>query len=94
MGKTAAAARLVTPAGSALGLAAGLLGAIAGTVKLAAVAAAADEHVHTAAGAQEKPAWRLNAAAGMWTKTAMGGILPPHSCPARCWGVAPIRLGR
>ena len=88
MGETAPAACLVAPARSTLGLAPGLMGAVSSAVDLPPVAVAADEHLDVAAGAEEKPGRRLSgpsAAAGRtWTKAAMGGILPPHSCPARC----------
>jgi hypothetical protein len=54
----------------------------------AAAAADADKRLEVAAGAEEKPGRCLpgpSAAAGRtWTKPAMGGILPPHLCPARC----------
>jgi len=79
-----AAARLVALAGSALGLMSGILCAAAGTVNLAAVAAAADEHRGLAASAKEPTArgcLRLSAQA--WTTSATGGILPRHACSAR-----------
>ena len=88
MGGTATAARLVAPAGHALGLAARVFCAASGAVNLAAVAMAADEYAGAAAGAQKEPGRpRLDpsgAAGRMWTKPAVSGILPPHSCPARC----------
>ncbi len=88
MGDTAATARLVAPACSSLGLAARVLCAASGAVNLAAVAMTADEYAGAAAGAQKEPCRpRLDpfrAAGRMWTKPAVSGILPPHSCPARC----------
>jgi len=88
MSEAAAAAHLVAPPCRVLGMAPGLMGAISSAVDLTPVAAAADEHLDAAAGAEEKPGRRLpgpSAAAGRtWTNPAMGGILPPHSCPARC----------
>src|SRR6202051_1978235 len=50
-----AAARLVAPAGGALSLMPDLPRTAAGTVNLAAVAAAADEYLRPAASAQEQP---------------------------------------
>ena len=67
MGEAAAAACLVAPACGALGLAPGLMGAVSSAVDLPPVAAAADEHLHMATGAEEKPRRRLpgpSAAAG------------------------------
>lgn len=64
MGDTAAAARLVAPAGRALGLTAGVLCAASGAVDLAAVAMAADEHAGAAAGAQKEPGRRLRTPSG------------------------------
>jgi hypothetical protein len=80
-----AAARLVALAGGALGLTAGLQCTAAGTINLAAVAAAADEHQDLAASAQELTArvcLRLSFAQA-WTTSATGGILPRHACSAR-----------
>jgi hypothetical protein len=80
-----AAARLVALAGGALGLMSGILCAAAGTVNLAAVAAAADEHRGLAASAKEPTArgcLRLSFAQA-WTTSATGGILPRHACSAR-----------
>jgi len=88
MGDTAAAAGLVASASGSLGMASGLPRTAAGAVNLAAIAAAADEHLFVAPGTQEEPGRRLpgpfGATGRTWTKPAMGGILPPHSCPARC----------
>ena len=80
-----AAARLVALAGGALGLMSGILCTAAGTVNLAAVAAAADEHHGLAASAQEQPGrpFRRRRAAA-WTPSATGGIMPRHACSAPC----------
>ena len=67
MGEAAAAACLVAPPCRALGMAPGLMGAVSSAVDLAPVAAAADEHLDAAAGAEKKPGRRLpgpSAAAG------------------------------
>jgi hypothetical protein len=79
-------ARLIAPAGSALGLLSRLSGTAARTVDLAAVAAAADEHLRPAPGTQEQPARRLLDSRRVrgWTVAATGGILPRHACSARC----------
>jgi len=84
MGEAAPAARLVALARGALGLTPRCLRTATGAVNLATVAATADEHLHVAAGAQKEPGWRLGTAGGKWTRSAMSGILSPHSCPARC----------
>jgi hypothetical protein len=86
MGQATAAARLVAPAGGALGVMSGLLPTAAGAVNLAAVAAAADEHLGPAADAHEQPGRRFHrlAPGRAWTMSAMGGILPRHACSARC----------
>lgn len=81
-----AAARLVAPAGGALSLMTDLPRTAAGTVNLAAVAAAADEYLRLAANAQEQPGWpfrRLRQAAA-WTPSATGGIMSRHACSAPC----------
>jgi hypothetical protein len=86
MGKATAAARLVAPAGGALSVMSSLLRTAAGTVNLAAVAAAADEHLSLAADTHEQPGRRFHrlGPARAWTTSAMGGILPRHACSARC----------
>ena len=80
-----AAARLVAPAGGTLSLTPGLSRTAAGTVNLAAVAAAADEYLRLAASAQEQPGrpFRRRRAAA-WTPSATGGIMPRHACSAPC----------
>ncbi len=81
-----AAARLVAPARGALRVTPGFPRAAAGTVNLAAVATAADEHLDLAASAQKQPRrpFRRLRLAGAWTPSATGGILPPHACSAPC----------
>lgn len=78
---------LVASARFALRLASGPLGAILLAVDVAAVAAGADQHLRAAAGAQKKPP-RCISLLGLvtqtWTKRATGGILPRHTCSARC----------
>jgi hypothetical protein len=86
MGQATAAARLVASAGGALAMATGLPRAAPRTIDLAAVAAAADQHLSLAADTQEQPAGRLGSLrlVRTWTTSVMGGILPPHTCSARC----------
>jgi hypothetical protein len=81
-----AAARLVAPAGSALSLKPGVPRTAAGTINLAAVAAAADEYLRLAASAQEQPGrpFRRLRQAAVWTPSATGGIMPRHACSAPC----------
>ena len=80
MGDAATAARLVAPAGSPLRTVTRLLRTTFGAVDLPSVAAAANDHLGAAAGAQEKTGRRyrdpLRAVGGMWTTLAMAGILP------------------
>jgi len=85
MGQPTAPACLIALAGHPLGLLPRFLRAAAGTVNLAAVAAAADEHRGLAASAKEPTArgcLRLSFAQA-WTTSATGGILPRHACSAR-----------
>ena len=86
MGNATTAARLVALSGLAQGLAPGDLGTAAGTIDLAAIAAAADEHLRTATGTQKETRRRCVRAIGprTWTKSAMLGIMPRHACSARC----------
>ena len=76
---------LVALSGALLRAAPDPLGAAFGTINLAAVAAAADEHRGLAASAKEPTArgcLRLSFAQA-WTTSATGGILPRHACSAR-----------
>ncbi len=57
MGNATTAARLVTLSGLAQPLAPGDLGTAAGTIDLAAITAAADEHLSAATGTQKETAW-------------------------------------
>ena len=81
-----AAARLVAPAGGALSLMPSLPRTAAGTVNLAAIAAAADQYLRLAASAQEQPGrpFRRLRRAAAWTPSATGGIMPRHACSAPC----------
>jgi hypothetical protein len=74
---------LVAPAGRALFGAPPFLGASSIAVDVAAVAMGADEHFSPAARAEQQ-------ARGCKT-SAMGEILPPHSCSRTVWGAALIR---
>jgi hypothetical protein len=81
-----AAACLVAPPGGALGMMSSFLRAPASTVNLAAVAAAADEHLNPAPCAQEQPrrSFHRIGCGPAWTASATGGILPRHACSAPC----------
>jgi hypothetical protein len=59
MGNATTAARLVALSGLAQPLAPGDLGTAAGTIDLAAIAAAADEHLSAATGTQKETRWAL-----------------------------------
>jgi hypothetical protein len=70
-----------------LRLASGPVSAILLAVDVAAVATGADQHLRAAAGAQKKPPScipLLGLVTQTWTKRATGGILPRHTCSARC----------
>src|ERR1700693_2199333 len=77
---------LVPLSGRALPLAPSQSGTAAGTIDLAAIAAAADEHLSVATGTQQETGWRSVRSLGprTWTNSATSEILPPHSCSARC----------
>ena len=95
--EAAAPACLIARARGALGLTPRLLRATAGAIDLAAVAAAADQHPLTAAGAQKKPGGRrhcFGAAGRTWTKPAMGGILPRMRAWRAVGRGAEFQLGR
>ena len=76
-----------------------LLRASRRAVDLAAIAAAADQHLGSAQCAQKKPRRRCRfGQPWAWTRSATGGILPRHSCPARCGArrrseTWPLRVG-
>jgi hypothetical protein len=86
------AAGLVTRAGRLLAASPDEWTAIAGTINLAAVAAAANQCLGTAFRADEQPRRRGLVATGQvdtaWTVAVVGVILTPHTCPARCKGTA------
>src|SRR5713101_6727946 len=86
MGNATTAARLVALSGLAQPLAPGDLGTAAGTIDLAAIAAAADEHLRAATGTQKETGWVGVRPVGLrtWTRPATSEILSPHSCSARC----------
>src|ERR1700686_1110117 len=86
MDDAAVVARLVALSGRALPLAPGQSGTAVGTIDLAAIAAAADEHLSVATGTQKETGRRCVRPFGLrtCTKSAASEILPPHSCSARC----------
>ena len=88
MRTAAAQARLVTPTRFLNRLAPGACAAAGVAVDLPAIAAAADDNLSAAAGAQEQAARpRLGSPAvadKAWTKAFTGRIIVLHSCPARC----------
>src|SRR5450631_2026083 len=88
MGEPAPAAALVTPSGRTLRVAPGVPRAVASTIDLAAVAAAADHGLGSATRAQEQPRWQgvviLRPADARWTNATIAGIIALHACPARC----------
>ena len=94
MMEPAATARLVAPPGLALRPPAGFPGTAVRAVHLAPIAMAADEHLHTAAQAQEEPGRRPVVALGTtdrpWTRPGPGAIMPLHSCARTVSGTAPI----
>src|SRR5208283_4520852 len=79
---------LVSLAGALLRAAPDPLSAAFGTINLAAVAAAADQRLGVAAGAQKQPSWCsvgvIETAIATWTTATIAGILSPHACPAPC----------
>jgi hypothetical protein len=92
MAQAAAAARLIAPTCRLLREATRLLRASRRAVDLAAIAAAADQHLGSAPCAQKKPRRRCRfGQPWAWTRFATGGILPRHSCTSTVWGTAPIR---
>src|SRR3954454_12536201 len=97
MGKSPIAARLVAPPGLALGAAPGLAGAAGGTVHLATITMAADQHVSAAAAAQKKarrhPVRRAGAVGVAWTQRPLSATVSLHACPARCRARRRWKLG-
>jgi hypothetical protein len=88
---TATQTQLVASASRALRAAPGHLSAILCTVDVAAITTGADQHRSAAARAEKKARGCIGLfgfVTQTWTKGATGGILPPHSCPARVWGAA------
>src|SRR5712671_315134 len=86
MDDAAAVAHLVPLSGGALPLAPSQSGTAVGTIDLAPIAAATDEHLSVATGTQKETGRRCVRPFGLrtWTKSAASEILPPHSCSARC----------
>jgi len=85
MGQAPAAARLVAPTGGTLGVISGLLRTAAGTIDLTTVAAAANKHLRSTTDTHEQPSRRhRREPAHAWTPIAMLGIMPRHTCSARC----------
>jgi hypothetical protein len=85
MGQAPAAARLVAPTGGTLGVISGLLRTAAGTIDLTTVAAAANKHLRSTTDTHEQPSRRhRREPAHAWTPIATLGIMPRHTCSARC----------
>src|SRR5271168_1111940 len=88
MREAPAATGLVARAGGTLAAAPRVQRAVTSTVDLATVAAAADQHLLAAVGADEQSQRRrlavLAAVNAWWTYATITGILTPHACPARC----------
>jgi hypothetical protein len=97
MGKSPIAARLVSPSGLPLGAASGLAGTAGGTVHMAPITMAADQHVSAAAAAQKQarrsPARRVGAVGVAWTQCSLSATMPLHACPARCRARRRWKLG-
>ena len=86
VGQPTATARLVALTGRAPGVISRHLCTSAGAIDLAAIAAAADQHLSAATRTHEQPGWRFHQRrlARTWTASAMLGIMPQHACSARC----------
>src|SRR5262245_39746166 len=99
LGMVAAAtvARLVTASGLALRAAPSLLCASFCPVDITAIAAGADQHLDVAARTEiEARACQslIGIATETWTNPAMGEIVSPHSCSARCGARRRCKLAR
>ena len=79
---------LVALSGTLDGAAPGLLGAVFGTINLAAVTAATDHHLTATPGAQKQSRrcrrGMIETAVATWTTAVIAGIVSLHACPARC----------
>jgi hypothetical protein len=86
VGQPTTTARLVALTGRAPGVVSRRLCTSAGAIDLAAVAAAADQHLSAATRTHEQPGWRFHRRrpGRTWTASAMLGIMPRHACSARC----------
>jgi hypothetical protein len=86
VGQPTATACLVALTGRAPGVRSRRLCTAAGAIDLAAVAAAADQHLSAATRTHEQPGRRFHRRrpARTWTASAMLGIMPRHACSARC----------
>jgi hypothetical protein len=86
VGQPTATARLVAMTGRPPGVISRHLCTSAGAIDLAAVTAAADQHLSTATRTHEQPGCRFQRCgpACTWTAPAMLGIMPRHACSARC----------
>jgi hypothetical protein len=86
VGQPTATARLVAMTGRAPGVISRHLCTSASAIDLAAVTAAADQHLSAATRTHEQPGCRFQRCgpACTWTAPAMLGIMPRHECSARC----------
>ena len=78
---------LVALSGTLDGAAPGLLGAVFGTINLAAVTAATDHRLTATPGAQKQSRrcrrGMIETAVATWTTAVIAGIVSLHACPAR-----------
>jgi hypothetical protein len=86
VGQPTATARLVAMTGRAPGVISRHLCTSASAIDLAAVTAAADQHLSAATRTHEQPGWRFHwrRPSRTWTASAMLEIMPRHACSARC----------
>ncbi len=97
MVEAAGPAALIAPSGLAPPHLAGLAPTVCGAVDLAPIAAAADQHLLSAKGAEKeaaagavlKVATDRDVAITRWTRSASGANMPPQSCSGTVWGAAP-----